>query len=113
MNNIDNEIPKYRKKRKSSVSKSKEKSKHKHEYVDCLLVEPDKRLHKATYCKVCGKIGNVNFFETEESNHGRYGIYRMLNKDEIFKKYKDLKQIHVDNIRQKYIPIKQESGDSE
>lgn len=50
------EIPKHIKKKRSSVSKSKDKAKHKHEYEDCLLIENNKNPHKATYCKICGKI---------------------------------------------------------
>lgn len=98
----DNEVPKYIKKKKSSVSKSKEKSKHKHEYIDCLLVEDNGEPHKATYCKICGKIGDVKFCETKKTDHG---TYQMLNAEEVFEKYKDLLQISVKDIFQKYAPI--------
>ena len=37
MDNYNDEIPKYRKK-KSSVSSASKKSKHKHIYKDCLLI---------------------------------------------------------------------------
>ena len=98
----NSEVPKHLKKKKSSVSKSKEKSKHKHEYVDCLLIEDDILPHKAVYCKICGKVGDIKFCETEKTDHG---TYRMLNKEEIFEKYKELLQIHVKDIFEKYIPV--------
>lgn len=100
MSIIENEIPKHRKKTESSVSKSKSKSKHKHVYVDCLLIH-NNHPHKATYCKLCGKIGDLHFFECEHIN----GLYRQLDYDEVFEKYKDLEQIEVGDIFQKYIPI--------
>lgn len=99
---FDNEVPKHIKKKKSSVSKSKMKSKHRHIYEDCLLLEDNIRLHKSTYCKICGKVGEVKFFETEKTD---YGAYRMLNSEEVFEKYKSLPQIHVEHIFQKYISI--------
>lgn len=99
---FDNEVPKHIKKKKSSVSKSKMKSKHRHIYEDCLLLEDNIRPHKSTYCKICGKVGEVKFFETEKTD---YGAYRMLNSEEVFEKYKSLPQIHVKDIFQKYISI--------
>lgn len=99
---FDNEVPKHIKKKKLSVSKSKEKSKHRHEYMDCLLIENDDKPHKATYCKICGKIGNIKFCETEKTDHR---TYRMLGEEEIFNKYKDIPQVCVKNIFQKYVPV--------
>lgn len=91
MYNFDNEIPKHRKKKEPSISKSNIKSKHKHKYIDCLLMENGKP-HKATYCKICGKVDNVFF------------LWNMSN-NEIFEKYKDLVQIEVDSIWEKFVPI--------
>lgn len=99
---LDNEVPKHIKKKKSSVSKSKDKSKHKHEYVDCLLIGADNKPYKAAYCKFCGKVGDVKFCETEKTDHG---TCRMLNVRELFEKYRDLPQIYVKNIFQKYVPF--------
>lgn len=110
MKTLDNEVPKYIKKKESSVSKSKVKSKHKHEYVDCLLVENNRYPHKATYCKICGKIGDLSFFETEKREDG---LYRMLDHDEIFEKYKDLERIQIENIWQKYVVFDKESDEVE
>lgn len=99
---FNNEVPKHIKRKKLSISKSKMKSKHKHIYEDCLLLEGNRRPHKSTYCKICGKVGEVKFFETEKAD---YGAYRMLNSEEVFEKYRSLPQIHVKDIFQKYISI--------
>ena len=84
---IENEIPKHRKKKQSSTSKSSTKSKHKHEYKEVLLIHNNKP-HWATVCKICGKIGDLHLFETE-----------------VFEKYKDLENIVIEDIWQKYVPI--------
>ena len=106
MKNFDNEIPKYIKKKESSVSKSKEKSNHKHEYVDCLfIINKDNRPHKGTYCRICGKIGDISFFELEEFESR---FWRLLDTDEIFEKYKDLEKIYIEDIFQKYVVLNNE-----
>lgn len=97
---IENEIPKYRKKRNSSTSASKSKSSHRHEYSPCLLMEKG-RPHRAEYCGICGKINNLQFFECVPQN----GLQRMLQDDEILEKYKDLPKFEVDSIWEKYVPI--------
>ena len=103
---IDNEIPKHRKKKQSSTSKSSTKSKHKHKYKEVLLIH-NNRPHWATVCKICGKIGDLHFFETEKCEFG----YRGLDSDEVYKKYKDLEKIVIEDIWQKYVPISQEGGE--
>lgn len=110
MKSLDNEVPKHIKKKESSVSKSEKKSKHKHEYVDCLLIEKDGRPHKATYCKICGKINKDKFLEADRCDDG---FYRLLHDDEIFEKYKDLEKIYVEDIWQKYVVIDKESNEVE
>ena len=104
MNDFENEIAKHKKKKASSTSKSITKSKHKHEYVNCLFIENGKP-HKADYCKICGKIGDVNFFEMIPCGNA---AYRKLNDVQIFEKYKDLVQIEVDSLWNKYIPIRKD-----
>ena len=99
MDNYNDEIPKYRKK-KSSVSSASKKSKHKHIYKDCLLIM-ENGPHKAQYCTICGKIGNIEFFETEKVNGG----YRMLTDDEIYDKYKNIEKIEIESIFQKSVAI--------
>lgn len=95
------EEPKYRKKTKSSTSKSRTKSDHKHEYVDCLLIH-NEHPHVGNYCKHCGKIGDIRFFEVELVD----GLYRQLDYDEVFELYKHLEQIKIDDMFQKYVPIR-------
>lgn len=101
------DIPRHKRKKKSSTSKSKEKSNHKHEYKDCLLVNKEtNQPHKANYCIICGKIGEIKFFDTAPMIDEKYGtVYRMLNAKEIFEKYKGLEKIYIDDIWQKYVPI--------
>lgn len=94
------EIPKYVKKKESSVSKSRNKSRHKHEYVDCLLVDENGKPYKAAYCKFCGKVGDMDI----ETIKVGYAIYRKLTAEEIYEKYKELPQIHVNDISLKYVP---------
>ena len=98
---IDNEIPKYKKKKPSSISKSSTKSKHKHEYGECLLIEKG-HPYRAIACKICGKIYDIYFFESERCEDG---MQRMLDVDEVFEKYKDLEKIEVESVFQKYVPI--------
>lgn len=99
---FDNEVLKHIKKKKLSVSKSKEKSKHRHKYIDCLLIEDDGKPHKATYCKICGKIGDIKFCEIEKTD---YGTYRRLNSEKILEKYNEFPQIYVKDIFQKYVRL--------
>lgn len=57
----------------TKVKATPPKSKHKHTYTDCLLVcmeqyllhkeQVVERCYKATYCSVCGKIGNIEFWQ--------------------------------------------------
>ena len=101
INEIDEQI-KHKKKKPSTVSKSNEKSKHKHEYVDCLFIY-DNRPLKGQYCKICGKINNINIFETEPLRDS--GLSKMLTKEEVYEKYKDLEQIVISRISDKYIKL--------
>ena len=104
---IENEIPKHRKKKQSSTSKSNTKSKHKHEYKECLFIE-NGYCHRGTYFKICGKVGDIQFFEAEPY---RDGMWRQLDYDEVYKKYKDLENIVVEDIWQKYVAVSQEGGE--
>ena len=98
---IENEIPKYIKKKDSSVSKSKHKSKHKHEYEDCLLVV-DGYTHKSEYCKICGRIGRIKFFESKRTKEG---FLTFLNKQEIYDKYKEFEIKEINNFSDKYVSL--------
>lgn len=108
MINNDADIPKYRKKKPSSISKSKEKAKHKHNYQECLLVEKKEKDHpyRATYCTICGKIGDIHFFETIPCDDGICS--RLQNNNEMLERYKNLKRIEIDNIFQRYVDIEAE-----
>ena len=109
MNDYGDEVPKYIKKKESSVSKSKEKSDHKHEYVDCLfIINKDNRPHKGIYCKICGKVRDISFFELENFESG---FWRILDTDEVFEKYKDLEKIYIEDIFQKYVVLDNEEGE--
>ena len=101
INFIDDEEPKYRKKKRSSTSKSTTKSKHKHEYTECLFIH-NEHPHRGTYCRLCGKVGDLHFFEVEKTDDG---MWRQLDYDEVLEMYKHLEQIKVDDIFQRYIPI--------
>ena len=101
---VDKDIPKYQKKKNSSVSKSKEKSKHKHEYVECLFV-CNGTPHRGAYCKTCGKIGDIKWFETEKLDNG---TWRQIDYDEVYEKYSHLEKIEIDDIFQKNVAIVKE-----
>jgi hypothetical protein len=73
--------------------KTSTKSKHKHTYEECLLLSEDK-VCRATYCTLCGKIGDRFIFETVPYND-RFN--RMLTDEEIIEKYKHLKSFEVDD----------------
>lgn len=98
MTYIEQEIPKHKKKKPSSVSKSEYKSKHKHEYVEAVCIMPSyynkEMVNIISYCKKCGKI--YNFHRPYEKT--RMGTYRMLTDEEILEKYKDLKTIKLDKM---------------
>ena len=98
----DDDIPQYKKKKNSNKSKSKEKSKHKHEYEDCLLIV-NMNPHRAKYCKICGRISNVKFYETRFDEDS--GVSIVMDKDEIFEKYAGLPKIDVDTIWDKYVSL--------
>ena len=48
------------------------------------------------------------FFEAEKREDG---MWRQLDYDEVFEKYKDLENIVIEDIWQKYVPIGQEGGE--
>lgn len=97
---IDEDVGKYKKKKESNVSKAKRKSKHKHEYIDCLLIDKDDKPHKAKYCKICGKIDDIKFFEAKKLENNKYLV---LEDEEIFNKYKDLEKFYVNSLLNKYV----------
>ena len=108
MYSCDDEIPKRRKKKESSVSKSINKAKHKHEYKDCLFIE-ENHVHKGAYCTICGKVKQFDFFAGVEKTTGGW---LMLTSEELFEKYSDLEKIKVDKyFRTKYIDLQSKEED--
>lgn len=101
---IDEYIGKYKKRKESNVSKSKRKSNHKHEYKDCLLIDKDNRSHKGKYCKICGKINDLIFFETKKLEYSKYLTLTLTN-EEVYEKYKNLEKFYVDSIWDKYVVL--------
>ena len=95
------EVPKHKKRKQSSTSKSSNKAKHKHEYKECLFINKE-HPHRGTYCTICGKVGDIHFFESERIEGG---MYRQLDYDEVFELYKHLEQVHIDDIFQRFVPV--------
>ena len=87
---MENEIPKYRKK-KSNSSKSEKKSDHKHEYAQCVrLSEVDWKdelyPYRAEYCGLGGKL---------KHEHLPICDGKWLNTEETLERYSDLPAFHV------------------
>lgn len=95
---LEKTVPKYRKKKPSSVSKIKAKVNHKHDYSGkCILVTRRSRFgYYATYCSICWKIGDIRVFDTDENGARIWGA--------MWDKYGDLPKVFVDSIWQEYIP---------
>ena len=104
---VEKDIPKYLKKKESAVSKSKMKSKHKHQYKDCLF-NSGNSFCKGQYCVICGRIGKINYFETEKTEDNRRIL---LISDKILEKYKGLPIFEVDTNLKKYISITESDSD--
>lgn len=99
---FNDEVPKYKKK----VNKAVTKSKHKHTYKSCLLKDKS-RLGKYSigeYCTICGKIGNIKFFDTVSLEDSKYS--RVLSNDELLKKYShyEIKEV-ADILKTKKVEV--------
>lgn len=105
MDNID-EIGKYKKHTKSNVSKAKSKSKHKHTYGKGIVIINDKynSVYKVKYCTECGKIYDL----ASETIVTDEGYCRMLHRDELLEKYKDLPHFTIPSIMAKFVSITHE-----
>lgn len=114
MNIIENETPKYIKKKKSSTSKSSEKTKHKHEYTEkCIVKYPtsylsyfniEYNLAIATYCKYCGKIQSIVHPHIAKVVMGGH-MQTYMSNEEILENYKDLEVVEISDCFQKYLSI--------
>lgn len=110
----DDEVGKYRKKTKSNTSKSKEKSKHKHVYKSCLITGSIgntslQHISISSYCIICGKIGeNIDpkrdVVESTKEGYRR----RMLTREEILERNKDLEIFDIGDVFAKYVPLSKE-----
>ena len=94
------DAPKYKKKKLSNTSKSRAKTNHKHDKKLCLFINKNSP-YLGCYCTICGKIHNWKR-PTEKIESG---CYRMLKDEEVFEQYKNLEQIHLENLWQKYVSI--------
>jgi len=104
------ETSRYKKRTDSDVSKVKNRSRHKHQYVDVLIsVGPSNSLYTGRICTVCGKIKDLKLATDRVEIDGKM-YYRMLTDEKIRKKYKDLKEYHIDNHSQKYVKLEKNDG---
>lgn len=90
------EIPKHKKRKTSKTIKSN----HKHQYEKCLF-DVEGKFYVGKICRICGKIGDIEFFQCSKDGESRYPHF-MSNK-EIKDKYKELPTFKLQNICQKYI----------
>lgn len=97
------EIPKYIKKKKK---KKVNRADHKHEYKQCLLkLDHNFVIYNwATYCTICGRIGERTAFKVNISEDGKKEV---LHSPDIYEKYKDKLEI-FDKISDDYKYIRKE-----
>lgn len=98
---MEDEIPKYIKRKKSSMSSSKSKSNHKHIYVNALFINLDEKVYKGRYCSICGKINNMDLFTAERKD----GYYHVLTSEELLNKYPEYERRTIDSYGQKYVTL--------
>jgi hypothetical protein len=104
------ETGRYKKRTDSDVSKSKNKSKHKHQYADVLIsVRPSNSLYTGKICAICGKIKDLGLAISRIEINGKI-CCRMLTRKETKKKYKELKEYHIDNLLQEYVKLEENNG---
>lgn len=104
------ETGRYKKRTDSDVSKSKNKSKHKHQYTDVLIsVRPSNSLYTGKICAICGKIKDLGLAISRIEINGKI-CCRMLTRKETKKKYKELKEYHIDNLLQEYVKLEENNG---
>ena len=99
------EAPNYKKKK---VSKKTERAKHKHTYEFglCTIVgekEFKRNYMRVEYCTICGKIYNRYILESEDVPGKK--VHRVLTNEEIYEKYKNLKQFNIDGAFDKFVTI--------
>ena len=89
-----NDIPKYKKKKKSNVSQVSKKSKHKHIYRDVIIryhyVYGNIDYNGLTFgqqCIVCNKVNNCDILFPQQKNED--GTYRDLTEKELLEMHKN------------------------
>ena len=121
MNKYENEIPKYRKQKRSNASQNRCKSKHKHQYEEC-LIQYDfsfNGIHRHTqlssYCIICGKMGGIlknsivtDLTQEHITKQGKI-YYSRIPDDELYEKYHGKMPVFfVENIyKEKYVDLEQ------
>lgn len=79
------------------------KSNHKHIYNECLL-ETKEHIFRAEYCKICGKIKQIYFFEIIPSENGMYSIWKSYSKEEMKNIFYGLPIFEINDIyKEKFI----------
>lgn len=113
---IENEIPKYRKRKDSNISKAKAKSKHKHRYEECLIQYKLNNIFTdlRSYCTICGKLGDR--FKKDESIVKNYVTkidtpiekgYSVIWSDDLYEQYKDKLPVFFIEYFDKYVNLEE------
>ena len=121
----EQEIPKYKKSKKSNISKSNHKSKHKHQYEECLIQYDSTFVGKTNshtgltgYCTICGKIGSVkngkNETELEQLRKSRQGNSKFcvfISDEEIYERYHNkLPVFYIEDSFADYVVLERENN---
>ena len=109
----EDEVGRHRKKTGSNTSKAKEKTKHKHIYdKSCIVIgkvcNRFEYVSIVSYCSICGKISHVidpNRNVTERIANGKR---RMLTKEEILERNRNLEVFDIGDMFAKYVPLNKE-----
>lgn len=121
----ENEIPKYKKSKKSNISKSNHKSKHKHQYEECLIQYPIAFAGKIFintklygYCSICGKIGSVKngkfkaeLEQLKKSRQGNNSFLIAISGEEIYERYHNkLPVFYIEDPFADYVVLEKENN---
>lgn len=121
----ENEIPKYKKSKKSNISKSNHKTKHKHQYEECLIQYDStfvRKINRHTrltgYCTICGKIGSVKngkfkaeLEQLKKSRQGNNSFLIAISGDEIYEKYHNkLPIFYIEDSFANYVVLEKENN---
>lgn len=121
----ENEIPKYKKSKKSNISKSNHKSKHKHQYEECLIQYDSTFVGKINrhtrltgYCTICGKIGSVKngkykaeLEQLKKSRQGNNSFLIAISGEEIYERYHNkLPVFYIEDPFADYVVLEKENN---